>query len=115
MAQLGARFHGMEEVVGSIPTRSTNFNFFRYLFYLFRCMEGIDCFLQLWKRSFFEHKKVLSPQLFGDTIFRAWPEIRPESFGTSTRLTANRISLFLPRTIKACLSGNLLELEQKRN
>jgi hypothetical protein len=22
---LGARFHGMEEVVGSIPTRSTNF------------------------------------------------------------------------------------------
>ena len=25
MAQLGARFHGMEEVVGSIPTRSTNF------------------------------------------------------------------------------------------
>ena len=23
MAQLGARFHGMEEVVGSIPTRST--------------------------------------------------------------------------------------------
>ena len=24
MAQLGARFHGMEEVVGSIPTRSTN-------------------------------------------------------------------------------------------
>ena len=26
MAQLGARFHGMEEVVGSIPTRSTNSN-----------------------------------------------------------------------------------------
>ena len=25
VAQLGARFHGMEEVVGSIPTRSTNF------------------------------------------------------------------------------------------
>ena len=25
MAQLGARFHGMEEVVGSIPTRSTIF------------------------------------------------------------------------------------------
>ena len=25
MAQLGARFHGMEEVVGSIPTRSTKF------------------------------------------------------------------------------------------
>ncbi len=24
VAQLGARFHGMEEVVGSIPTRSTN-------------------------------------------------------------------------------------------
>ena len=24
MAQLGARFHGMEEVVGSIPTRSTS-------------------------------------------------------------------------------------------
>jgi len=23
---LGARFHGMEEVVGSNPTRSTNFN-----------------------------------------------------------------------------------------
>jgi hypothetical protein len=23
VAQLGARFHGMEEVVGSIPTRST--------------------------------------------------------------------------------------------
>jgi hypothetical protein len=30
VAQLGARFHGMEEVVGSIPTRSTNtFNHFR--------------------------------------------------------------------------------------
>jgi hypothetical protein len=30
VAQLGARFHGMEEVVGSIPTRSTNnfINFF---------------------------------------------------------------------------------------
>ena len=25
MAQLGARFHGMEEVIGSIPIRSTNF------------------------------------------------------------------------------------------
>src|SRR5207237_3802024 len=25
VAQLGARFHGMEEVVGSIPTRSTRF------------------------------------------------------------------------------------------
>ena len=24
MAQLGARFHGMEEVIGSIPIRSTN-------------------------------------------------------------------------------------------
>jgi hypothetical protein len=27
VAQLGARFHGMEEVVGSIPTRSTNSRF----------------------------------------------------------------------------------------
>jgi hypothetical protein len=27
VAQLGARFHGMEEVVGSIPTRSTNKQF----------------------------------------------------------------------------------------
>ena len=27
VAQLGARFHGMEEVVGSIPTRSTNIPF----------------------------------------------------------------------------------------
>ena len=26
VAQLGARFHGMEEVVGSIPTRSTNYS-----------------------------------------------------------------------------------------
>jgi hypothetical protein len=26
VAQLGARFHGMEEVVGSIPTRSTKFS-----------------------------------------------------------------------------------------
>ena len=26
VAQLGARFHGMEEVVGSIPTRSTILN-----------------------------------------------------------------------------------------
>jgi hypothetical protein len=25
VAQLGARFHGMEEVIGSIPIRSTNF------------------------------------------------------------------------------------------
>ena len=29
VAQLGARFHGMEEVVGSIPTRSTNFPAFK--------------------------------------------------------------------------------------
>jgi hypothetical protein len=26
VAQLGARFHGMEEVIGSIPIRSTNLN-----------------------------------------------------------------------------------------
>jgi hypothetical protein len=26
VAQLGARFHGMEEVTGSIPVRSTNQN-----------------------------------------------------------------------------------------
>ena len=26
VAQLGARFHGMEEVAGSIPARSTNLN-----------------------------------------------------------------------------------------
>ncbi len=26
MAQLGARFHGMEEVIGSIPIRSTNYS-----------------------------------------------------------------------------------------
>ena len=26
VAQLGARFHGMEEVVGSIPTRSTKYS-----------------------------------------------------------------------------------------
>ena len=25
VAQLGARFHGMEEVIGSIPIRSTNY------------------------------------------------------------------------------------------
>jgi len=30
VAQLGARFHGMEEVVGSIPTRSTNFQSARW-------------------------------------------------------------------------------------
>ena len=30
VAQLGARFHGMEEVVGSIPTRSTRFNNLRF-------------------------------------------------------------------------------------
>ena len=27
VAQLGARFHGMEEVIGSIPIRSTNNSF----------------------------------------------------------------------------------------
>ena len=27
VAQLGARFHGMEEVIGSIPIRSTNISF----------------------------------------------------------------------------------------
>ena len=31
MAQLGARFHGMEEVIGSIPIRSTNY--FKHLAY----------------------------------------------------------------------------------
>ncbi len=31
VAQLGARFHGMEEVVGSIPTRSTIFNYLQIL------------------------------------------------------------------------------------
>ena len=41
VAQLGARFHGMEEVVGSIPTRSTNFPQFMVHFWEpgeeFRC------------------------------------------------------------------------------
>jgi hypothetical protein len=37
VAQLGARFHGMEEVVGSIPTRSTIFNHSRIS--LYRCMS----------------------------------------------------------------------------
>ena len=33
MAQLGARFHGMEEVIGSIPIRSTNsFNILIFAF-----------------------------------------------------------------------------------
>ena len=32
VAQLGARFHGMEEVVGSNPTRSTNLNLERSCF-----------------------------------------------------------------------------------
>ncbi len=27
VAQLGARFHGMEEVIGSIPIRSTKYSF----------------------------------------------------------------------------------------
>ncbi len=31
VAQLGARFHGMEEVIGSIPIRSTNH--FKHLAY----------------------------------------------------------------------------------
>ena len=32
VAQLGARFHGMEEVIGSVPIRSTNIPFIdRYL------------------------------------------------------------------------------------
>jgi hypothetical protein len=29
VAQLGARFHGMEEVIGSNPIRSTKMNFFQ--------------------------------------------------------------------------------------
>ena len=33
VAQLGARFHGMEEVVGSIPTRSTSFSFRFQIFF----------------------------------------------------------------------------------
>jgi len=42
VAQLGARFHGMEEVVGSIPTRSTNSHLFlvRYDAELLRGMLG---------------------------------------------------------------------------
>ena len=37
VAQLGARFHGMEEVVGSIPTRSTKFSItYRVLFFRWR-------------------------------------------------------------------------------
>ena len=31
VAQLGARFHGMEEVVGSNPTRSTRFFYLKFL------------------------------------------------------------------------------------
>ena len=40
VAQLGARFHGMEEVVGSIPTRSTKSPpYFRFTPRL-RCREN---------------------------------------------------------------------------
>ena len=46
MAQLGARFHGMEEVIGSIPIRSTNYLFVNVrppaggLFRVWRDVEG---------------------------------------------------------------------------
>ena len=73
MAQLGARFHGMEEVVGSIPTRSTKFS--TSSAHLFRCMEEVlIAFCSFGRASFFEHKKILSPEPFGDTIFRTCPE-----------------------------------------
>ena len=41
MAQLGARFHGMEEVIGSIPIRSTNFP---YKFRLIRFTNDVTPF-----------------------------------------------------------------------
>jgi hypothetical protein len=42
VAQLGARFHGMEEVVGSIPTRSTNLShkWRRFMFSKVRRRKG---------------------------------------------------------------------------
>jgi hypothetical protein len=41
VAQLGARFHGMEEVIGSIPIRSTNYlNDLARLFLSFQFSSG---------------------------------------------------------------------------
>ena len=46
MAQLGARFHGMEEVIGSIPIRSTNnptkMNYFQTQTSSFQRGEGAE-------------------------------------------------------------------------
>jgi hypothetical protein len=41
VAQLGARFHGMEEVIGSIPIRSTNY----FLNLSFERMRGMRIFV----------------------------------------------------------------------
>jgi hypothetical protein len=48
VAQLGARFHGMEEVIGSIPIRSTN-QFFN-LGIRFRGESGISLSLKAYMR-----------------------------------------------------------------
>jgi hypothetical protein len=60
VAQLGARFHGMEEVVGSIPTRSTNnpfnTNYLQALanrpLIVSRVLKGAEIFNLQWQHQF---------------------------------------------------------------
>src|SRR5512146_351829 len=58
VAQLGARFHGMEEVVGSIPTRSTK------IFFSVKILQktSISCSSRLWlaNRQFLASRPHLS-------------------------------------------------------
>ena len=79
---LGARFHGMEEVVGSIPTRSTNI--------LFQ-ISNLDAYTPAWYRPNLVSFGVKSSDLFFDSFlvarsacffdlqvarFRPFPEVR---------------------------------------
>src|SRR5579864_4322926 len=76
VAQLGARFHGMEEVVGSIPTRSTKFS--PYIF-------EVQAFC--WKGSF-DSRRALAQDFACGLPLRSRPQNGSSSIPTrSTRFS----------------------------
>jgi hypothetical protein len=84
VAQLGARFHGMEEVVGSIPTRSTKFP---ATFRVPACREGRGCDPDQVHRFFTNHAGSLHPpeREHQEVLHRFGEGLRFQTPGASAR------------------------------
>jgi hypothetical protein len=104
VAQLGARFHGMEEVIGSIPIRSTN------KFLQIKHMPGggppssrrlcvILCHRR--QRTFYGFAPTLNHSAGSHRLFPGWGR-------QSTQFTVDRVD----RRLHAC--GNLLHRDVRR-